>query len=593
MVIKAFDVINKLLKILTKKQKILFFVVFFCALLAAFAETIGVSIIIPLVNTLLQPDVLWSNSIIIKAAEILNITTDKQLIVVVIGAVVVVYILKNLYFIFYAWVKVKYACKIKREIAINMMESYINRGYSFFANHNYNEISQGINGDIDNTYAILIDGMTGLTQLSLVFFITIFMCITDLQLALGVIISASICLLVIFSIFRKRMLNAGITRRKYIILANKIFQEMVYGIKEIIVMRKQKYFIDEYKKRTIKAQKAQVTQAVGAEIPAYIIEVVCISGIMVILAVKMLTIDDKVGFVAVLASFAVGAFRILPAMGKLSILMNNIISAIPSVNALYENVVESRKGNIEYFDINVEDDKQYGSKKFENGIKIQNISFSYNEKIGAVLNDVNIYIHKGESVAIIGESGAGKSTLADIILGLLEPYSGGIYMDDVDIKSIPNYWSRLIGFVPQNIYIADITIRENVAFGINPNEIDDRRIVDALTKAKLIEFINELPQGIYTEIGDRGVRISGGQRQRIGVARALYHNPEILILDEATSALDNDTENAVMEAIEFLQGTITMIIIAHRLTTIRNCDKIYEISNGMAYEKNHSDVFGE
>ena len=204
-----------------------------------------------------------------------------------------------------------------------------------------------------------------------------------------------------------------------------------------------------------------------------------------------------------------------------------------------------------------------------------NISKAFQENI--VLSNVSFHIEEREKAAIVGINGAGKSTLVDILLGLLVPQKGKIMMDGTNITEIPDVWARLVGYVPQSVFLSSDSIKKNVAFGENEKEIDEKAVREALQRADLLEFIDTLPQGIHTKVGDRGIRLSGGQRQRIAIARALYHKPEIMVLDEATSALDNETESAIMSAIDALQGQVTLIIVAHRLTTIRNCDVIYEV----------------
>jgi ABC-type bacteriocin/lantibiotic exporter with double-glycine peptidase domain len=223
---------------------------------------------------------------------------------------------------------------------------------------------------------------------------------------------------------------------------------------------------------------------------------------------------------------------------------------------------------------------QIRDSEFSERISIRNVSFKYNKSDQMILSDVSLDINRNESVAFIGESGAGKSTLLDVLLGLLKPQAGAIYMDDKNIEDIPFAWAKAVGYVPQNVYLLDDTIRRNIAFGVEENQVDDKRIWECLKEASLDEFVNGLPRKLDTTVGDRGVRFSGGQRQRVAIARALYHNPQILVLDEATSALDNETEKEVIQAINDLQGKITIIIVAHRLTTIENCDSIYQVENG-------------
>ena len=223
-------------------------------------------------------------------------------------------------------------------------------------------------------------------------------------------------------------------------------------------------------------------------------------------------------------------------------------------------------------------------------IKINQISWKYPNSEKFVLKDLSMEIFRGESIALIGTSGAGKTTLADIILGLYRPQGGNITVDNVDISTIPQQWSKMIGYVPQQVFLTDDTIRNNIAFGLYENEIDEKAIWRALEKAQLKEFVQSLPEGLNTKVGERGIKFSGGQRQRVAIARALYYEPDIIVLDEATSALDNETETAVMESIDLLKGEKTLLIIAHRLSTISNCDRIYEIVDGKAVPKRKEDV---
>ena len=590
MIRKILDALRKLFQILNRNQKKLGIVVLVCSFIAAVLETLGVSVIVPLVNALLQPDQLFDNLYVRNVTDFLGIHTNEGMIVLIILAVVLVYIFKNLFFIFVCWIKYKYSCKVQRECSVYMMQSYMNRGYNFFLNRNVNELMQGVNSDVGSLYQIVNGLLQAVTQLMIAVFICIYMCYADWQIALGVVLSALICLLIIFVFFRKRMLQAGMQYRNYSILASRALLQAFQGIKEVLVMRKQKYFVKEFEENVIKRQNATVVQNIGAEIPAYIIEAVCIVGIMAILGIRIVNVSNPENFVAVLASFAIGAFRILPALGKISNSINLISSSIPGLNAVYENIVEARQYNDDFYNAEVEDEEEYRDLTFEKSVNIRNLTFSYNSEQKKVLKRLSLEIPKGKSVAFVGESGAGKSTLADLILGVLRPDEGEVLLDDVNIRKIPSLWGRLIGYVPQSIYLSDTSICKNIAFGIEESEIDENSVKAALEKADLLDFVSDLPNGIHTEVGDRGVRLSGGQRQRIGIARALYHDPEILILDEATSALDNETEKSVMEAIDSLHGKMTLIIIAHRLTTIKNCDAIYEIVDGKAVARTYEEL---
>lgn len=580
---------KKLLCIMNRSQKILGIVVLMLSFIAAFLETIGVSVIIPLVNSLLNPKALWDNEKVAGIARIFGVDNDRELIIAMIIGVILVYIVKNLFFVFNSWVNVKYAYKIQRECSIEMMKSYMNRGYLFFANHNVSELNQGVNGDVALLYNVIINIFKVISQVLICLCICAFMAYTDWQLAVGVVVAAIICVIIIVFGFRRKVAVAGEEQRKYGIIAGKIFLEAFYGIKEVMVSRSQKHYIKKFEENTIKKQNAQVIQSIGSEIPAYIIEAICITGIMIILCIRMINMENPSGFVVTLAAFAIGAFRVLPALGKISAAINTIEASLVGVNSVYENIVEARLYDNHYPIVDIEDKYSDDNVEFEK-IDLKDISFSYGEKLGKVLSGVNLSIKSGDAIAFIGGSGAGKSTLTDIILGLLPLESGNVYLDGRDIRDIPNKWSSLVGFVPQSIYLADASVAENVAYGCDAEDIDRKRVKEKLKYANVLDFIESLPDGIDTRIGDRGVKLSGGQRQRIGIARALYRDPQILVLDEATSALDNDTEKSVMDAIDNLHGKMTLIIVAHRLTTIKNCDYIYEIRNGNVYERTYEEI---
>lgn len=290
-------------------------------------------------------------------------------------------------------------------------------------------------------------------------------------------------------------------------------------------------------------------------------------------------------YIPQLTLFAVAAFRLMPSVGRINEHATNTLYALPSVDLVYHDLVEIED------QVERQNNEVREEWNLQRGIEVQDVTYYYPDTEEPVIRKASLSIPKGKTVAFIGSSGAGKTTMVDIILGLLTPQQGAVMADNINIHEKPKTFHAQVGYIPQVIYLSDDTIRNNIAFGVKESEIDDDAVVDAMDKAQLTEFVNSLPHGLDTIVGDRGVRLSGGQRQRIGIARALYHDPEILVLDEATSALDNDTETAVMEAVENLQGMKTMIIIAHRLTTIRNADMIYEVGDGQVVEKQKEDVF--
>lgn len=580
------EIWNKYNFILTSSQKKWGAIVIIMTLIGAIFETMGVSIILPLVQVMIEPEQLMQNKLIANMIEWTGLDSRVSLIGAVGGIVIFVYLIKNAFLTLLSYVRVKYACKVQRELSLEMLESYMKRGYIFFLNAGTGELIRGMQSSIINTYTGLYQLFKLLAEVMTIFFICIYIMLTDSIMAFCVIGLAIICLVLVVFVCQKQARKCGEIYYKYSGEINQSLIQTFQSMKEILVMRRQKYFINSYKEKYQKQQKGFIGQTIATESPAYAIEAICVTGLIVAVCVKAVTSRNASLLVPQLAAFAVAAFRILPSLGRISNNFNQFMFCLPGINDTYRNFSEVRQSK--YFDSNIKE-KQCRIK-FRNQISIEDITWKYPTANTDVLKDVSLNIKKGQAVAFIGKSGAGKTTLADIILGLLVPQYGRITIDGIDIKDIPDERSKMIGFVPQNANLLNDTVRRNIAFGIADEQVDDKKIWQALELAQMKSIIEKLPNGLNTEIGERGVRFSGGQRQRFAIARALYSNPDILILDEATSALDNETENAVMEAIDALQGHKTLIIIAHRLTTIKNCDVIYEVENGKVNIKKYVDI---
>lgn len=583
------DVFRKLDYILSKKQKSLSVIVLLMTVVGAVFETLGVSIIIPLVSAFLSPDQLMEHPYVAPVVRILHITTAGQLLILISAMVIVIYILKNIYMVFLSYVRVKFSVKVKRELSIKMMNSYMEREYSFFLGVNTANILRGVGYDVSGVqeilfqlFRIMADGLTAVC-------ICIFIIRTDVVMAVSMIFLMGISLGLLLYVFRNKMRRVGDYYRECTAQVNKYLYESFQGIKDVIVFHKEQYFIGKYAVSFTNQQTAEVAKTIASESPAYFIEAVFVSGLIAVVGLKIITGTDTAVFIPQLSSFAIAAFKILPSIGKISAGFNQLICACPALNAAYENLKEveafKKESRVQ------ENSARIGRKVFDKEIVIRNMQWKYPNSPNYVIDDLNLTIQKGKSVALIGESGAGKSTMADIMLGLLVPEQGDIEVDGVSIYQMMDSWKATIGYVPQAVFLTDDTIRHNIAFGVDEKDIDEDRIRRAVEKAQLTDTIAALPDGLDTVLGERGTRFSGGQRQRVAIARALYNDPDILILDEATAALDNETENAVMEAIDALQGYKTLVIIAHRLTTIRNCDEIYEIKDGKAYRREKKDIF--
>lgn len=592
---KVSDIWNKFMFILSRGQKQLGVVILLMTLIGAVVETFGIGIITPFVSAMLEPEQLMQISYIKWVVDLFKIESAQQLILFLGILIAAVYIIKNSYLTLLAYCRIRYATKIQKELSVMMMKSYMKRGYLFFSQVNTSDLLRGIMGDISAVYQMMYHAFRVFAELTTSFAIIVFLMIKNLGLAISVIFLAGICFAAVVIGFRKPMQRLGAQFRESNGEAQKHSLQAFHGIKEVIVMRRQQFFIERYEKAYDRQQKASIGQTVASESPAYIIEAVCVAGLILTVSFMMYEGRNAASFVSELSAFAVGAFRILPSLGRISSSVNQIIYYAPSLNKTYEHLREVREAERKMQDelllLQKQDEenvrlRERGDASTAGGetayLEIDNIHWKYPAAENEVLNGVTLHISKGSSVALTGHSGAGKTTLADIILGLYRPQQGCIRFCGADIRTIPEKWSRIVGYIPQAVYLTDDTIRNNVAFGVD--KPDDKLIWQALERAQLKEFISELPDKLDTIVGDRGVRFSGGQRQRVAIARALYYDPEILILDEATSALDNETEKAVMDAIDSLQGDKTLIIVAHRLTTIKNCDVVYEVADGKLTE---------
>lgn len=589
MIKKLADLLKKLMYILDRPQKMWGVVVFALSIIGAFAEMLGVAVIIPLIQIMTNPDMLMQNEAVSGIVDKMGIESKEGMLILIVSGIIAVYIVKNLYLVFLSFVRCKYTCKIQRELSVKMMKFYMQRGYSFFTEHNSSELIRGVSSAPTSTYQILYNGLRLLADILTVgVLVGMSILIMDIKLIAIIFFLIIGCLLGIVFIFKNMTTHYGKKYHEHLGKSTQALYQALQGIKEVLVMNRQKHFTNEYEKAYTEQQKAVVGQAVATESPAYFIELVCIIGLLIYVALQCISVENADALLPGMASLAVGAFRILPALGRISAELNTMLFFTPMLQEVYDNFAETEKYRDIITDKPVAESLQ--DIKFEDNIAVIGVDWKYPNMETYVLKDINLTIRKGESIALIGASGAGKTTLADILLGLLIPIKGDILVDGESLYHSKYKWGKTIGFVSQAFYINDDTIRNNIAFGIEEDKIDDAKVWKALEQAQLKNFVEGLDKRLDTRVGERGVRFSGGQRQRLAIARALYEAPEILVLDEATAALDNDTETAVMEAVEHLKGRITLVIIAHRLTTIRNCDKVYEVKDGGILERDKDEV---
>ena len=590
---KVKDLWHKLNYVLTKQQKKYGVIVFICTIISAVLEMLGVSAIMPMVEGILGTDTLYDKWYLRPFINILHIQSKSGLLIIVCAGVILIYIIKNLYFTVYTWLVKKYTYKINRELGVRVMESYMAQGYIFFVNNNSGKLIQGISGDVTAVNSIINNIFSFLTKVLSILIIGIFILFQEPFIAIFLLILSGICVLAIHLSFKKSMQRYGVLLREAAWNVNQSRYEMIQGSKEILVTGRQEYFKKRFVDGIREQNRCNIKIEMAMTVPAYIIELSCVIGLIVAVAIQVAVNGTSVDTLTGLSAIAVAAFRILPAVGVVSSAINSIQSSIPAFNASYETIKK-----VNELEEALAKEVQTGKNVVDKDIRLQNelcidhIYYRYPNTEQYVLEDVSLKIKAKSSIGIIGTSGAGKTTFVDVLLGLLEPEKGKILLDGRDITTLGMQWNKNIGYVPQSVYLVDEDIRANIAFGISTEKIEDELVWRALEMAQLADFIREQPNGLDTRVGEMGIKFSGGQRQRVAIARALYMNPEILVLDEATAALDNDTEQALMEAIDALQGEKTLIVVAHRLTTIRRCDYIYEVANGKLIERRKEEVFG-
>lgn len=585
--------------ILTSRQRVHLIGLFLLGIGCALVQTLGVSAILPFIQAILTPEVIVENKYVRPILQYWGISDSNTVIMLVGIAIALVYLLKNIYLVVVNYIQVKFRCHFHEDISNKLLDSYLKRPYSYFITTTSADIIQAIQNDSNSVYDIINTLYQLVAEGCTIVLLGFLLAYSDLFMACGVITICVMCFLIVTLGFKKKLAQYGIISREAQREQYKYLYQPITGNKDIKVMQRSDFFVRYFRLATQKVTKSTIVYSTITSLPEKIIETVCISGMIGIVCARLKMGVDVMTFIPQLSVFAVAAFRILPSISKCAGYFQTLVFYRPSMEAAYTDMKAFNEYEENFQEYYALEEKRMSQKqismddfRFKNALEINSINWQYEESNELVLRELSLTIHKGEAVAFIGPSGSGKTTLADIILGLLQPTHGKVYVDGVDIYAIPKVWSKIIGYVPQSVFLIDDTIRANVTFGLSAEMVTDEAVWKALEKAQIKEYVQSLPEGLDTLVGERGIRFSGGQKQRIAIARAIYHDPDILVLDEATSALDGETENAVMEAIDHLHGQKTLIIIAHRLSTIRNCDTIYEIRNGKAYSKTKEEIFG-
>lgn len=573
-------VLKKFNLIFSPRQKMRMAELVILMIIGGFLEMCSMSLIIPFMNVIMTPDEVmkkWYAQIVCK---MFGISSAKGLVIVLSVILAVIYVLKNIYLVIEYSVQFRFVYNNMFMTQKRILDSYIHRPYEYFLKASSAELIRVVNSDTPNTFNLLTNVLGIITELvvSLMLTVSLFM-ITPVATA-GIAGILAVLMLVINATVKPMLARAGRQNQKYSAGVNKWLLQSIEGIKEIKIMSKEEFFQKCYDDQGMKLINVVRKEKTLSMTPRYIIEAVSMAVMFITLAALVYGGISLEGIIPVFSAVAMAAFRLLPSVNRVSGSLASVSYFEPMLDKLLEVIKETNTENKKRVYVCEKSADPNAKISFQDKICFQDITFTYPDAPAAVLTCASMVIHKGESVGIVGSSGSGKTTSVDIILGLLKPQSGHVYADGNDILSDTGGWHDEIGYIPQSIFMLDSSIRSNVAFGVDEEDISDEKVWNALKKASLDEYVRSLPKGLDTKIGERGIRISGGQRQRIGIARALYRDPEILVFDEATSSLDNETEAAIIDSINELHGQKTMLIIAHRLSTIRSCDTVYRVENG-------------
>lgn len=572
---------KKIYKILDEKQKMFSIILLVLMLISGFIESMSITLVYPLIEAIMLEDTWkepWYANII---CNIFHITEKKNYVVALLILLIFIFIVKNLYIIFQYNIQYSFIAKSRLYLQETLFESYMAKPYAFFMSVNSGEIIRIIFSDTVSAFLLLMQLLVFISETIVCIALGITIMLINSTIAMVLIFTLSIEFLVITMWIKPKMKKEGLLQRSELAEANKWTLQAVNGIKSIKVSNTSVFFLNKYVSHISKSVDAERKSQILGILPKMILEAVTITSVFLMLLIMILNGADLILVVPALSAFVVAAVRLLPSVGKMSAALNyisfyeggldNIISIVARGDISNTNSIETSSN------INTVKDSEWHIKR---ELLLSNVSYSYPGMRNWVLKDAQLSIKRGEFIGIIGESGAGKTTTIDVLLGLLQPQKGKIFIDEKDIYSAIEDWHRILAYIPQEIFLMDDTIKRNIAFGKEDYEIDENKVWDVLRASQLDTFVRDLPLQLNESVGEKGLRLSGGQKQRIGIARALYNNPEILFFDEATSALDNETEKEIMKAIITLKGKKTLVVIAHRMSTISQCDVIYRVKNG-------------
>lgn len=571
------QVLKKILLLLTRNERKRALLLLLMILIMAMLDMVGVASIMPFIGLLTNPDLLEANIILntmFKISKTFGVETDQEFLFAL-GILVFVLLVLSLVFKALTYYATSRFVQMREySIGKRLMEGYLHQPYSWFLNRHsadigkiiLSEVGQIVSGGLKPMMELIASSMVTLALLSLLIF-------TDPKLSLIVGLSLCGAYGLIYKLTRDYLNRIGAERLKANELRFTSIVESFGAAKEVKVGGLEQTYINRFSKPAYTFARHQVAAEIVKQLPRFALEMIAFGGMLLVILYLITQTGTFINALPIIALYTYAGYRLLPAIQQIYAAISQLRYLGPSLDTLHDDIK-----NLEPFNLNETQEIIVFKKK----ITLDSINYNYPNTKRTTLKNITLDINAKTTVGIVGATGSGKTTLVDIILGLLDVQGGALKVDGKIInKQNSRAWLKSIGYVPQSIYLADDTISSNIAFGINSENINHESVTRASKIANLHDFvINELPKKYQTTIGERGVRLSGGQRQRIGIARALYHNPDVLILDEATSALDNQTEKAVMDAVNNLSKDITVILIAHRLNTVKNCDVIFKLDKG-------------
>lgn len=577
-------ILRKMNVLLDKKQKLAMAGLLVLMLIGAILEVGSIGIVVPVVSMVMDENAIYNGGIVQTLYELLPVNSARQFTIVIMLSLIGMFVLKNIFLYIQQKFMLSFVYGNQFSTSERLMKNYLRRDYEYYLNADTAVVQRNITSDVNNMYALILALLQLLSEAIVFTCLVGVLFVQDPVMTVLVTVVLLVVLFVIKVVLKPVMHRAGEDNQNFYSGLFKWISQTVTGIKEVKIAGKEQYFVDAYVQCGKGYVNAVQKYSLYNSVPRLLIEtvmIICMVGYMLYLLLNGIGAESMI---TTISAFAVAAMRLLPSANRINNQLNTIAFSEPFFMGVSDNLQDEINGENTDMSFATEAQEKLPVKRV---IELKDITYAYPNTEKLIFDHADLTVPVGSSVGIVGTSGAGKSTVVDILLGLLKPRTGHIYADGVDVMTNYRAWLKNIGYIPQMIFMLDGTIRENVAFGVHPDAMDEERIWEVLKEAQLDTFVRSLPDGLDTSIGERGIRLSGGQRQRIGIARALYEDPEVLILDEATSALDNDTEAAIMDSINRLHGRKTLVIIAHRLQTIEKCDMIYRVENGKAtLEKN-------